>query len=219
MHLKTLKDYPEISLNLQDLTEPFNHTGIFGNNRPLHIEIGSGKGTFILNQAKNNPQTNFLGIEWANKYYRYTVDRLGRWKITNARLIRTDAEAFIADFIPSASVECFHIYFPDPWPKKRHHKRRFINRNNLDQMIRCLLPAGTIRIATDHAEYFEAITKLLKSNTDRLELTDFFPATGTIPGEWVGTNFEKKYLKQGQPIYTMAAQKISLLDRYSIYSQ
>jgi tRNA (guanine-N7-)-methyltransferase len=104
-------------------------------------------------------------------------------------------------------VECFHIYFPDPWPKKRHHKRRFLNPANLEQLLRCLRPAGRIKTATDHADYFEQIEKLFTAHTAQLEKTDFLPTAGADAGEWVGTNFERKYLKENRPIYTLAVKK------------
>ncbi len=115
---RTLKDYPHVSLKSGDLDGQIDFVRLFGRSGPVHVEIGIGRATFLLNQAKAHPQLNFLGIEWANKYYRYSVDRIGRWNLTNVRIIRTDAAQFLADFLPDASVDCFHIYFPDPWPKK-----------------------------------------------------------------------------------------------------
>jgi len=207
MSRRKLQNYPEISLKLEDLTGPVEMEYVFGRSGAVHIEIGSGKGTYLLNSAKANPGINFLGIEWANKYYRYAVDRMGRWEIKNVRLIRAEAARLIAEYIGDDCVECFHVYFPDPWPKKRHHKRRFFNQANLDQMLRCLVVSGTIRIATDHTEYFEVIAELLKKNNDSLKEIDFFPSAGAEKGEWVGTNFERKYLKQKRNIYTIAVEK------------
>jgi tRNA (guanine-N7-)-methyltransferase len=124
------------------------------------------------------------------------------------RVIRTDAGHFLANFIPSDSIDCFHIYFPDPWPKRRHHKRRFFCPANLQQLLRTLKTAGCIKVATDSAEYFELITELFEANKHRLEPTEFLPTAGAQPGEWVGTNFERKYVKQKRPIYTVAVGKI-----------
>ena len=124
------------------------------------------------------------------------------------RVIRTDAVVLIAESIADSSVDCFHIYFPDPWPKRRHHKRRFINQASLEQMLRCLKLAGSIRMATDHADYFQAVSDLVIANKDRIEKIDFFPAVEADTGEWVGTNFERKYLKQGRDIHTLAVRKI-----------
>jgi len=124
------------------------------------------------------------------------------------RIIRTDAAAFLADFISEASIECFHIYFSDPWPKKRHHKRRFICPANLEHLIRCLRTGGQLKIATDHAEYFEQIkTVLTGAGDDKLQEIDFLPTAGADAGEWVGSSFERKYLKDKRPIYTLAVRK------------
>jgi len=205
---RTINDYPEISINPEDLNGKIDFIRIFGRPGPIHVEIGSGKGTFLLNQAKDNPGDNFLGIEWARKFYRSAVDRIGRWDLKNVRIIRTDAAEFVAEFIGDNSVDCFHVYFPDPWPKKRHHKRRFLCPANLEQLIRCLKTQGQLRIATDHAEYFEKIKTFLAELSDKLEETDFLPTAGAGTGEWVGTNFERKYLKDNKPIYTVAVKKI-----------
>ncbi|MCP4258182.1 MAG: tRNA (guanosine(46)-N7)-methyltransferase TrmB [Planctomycetes bacterium] len=204
---RTLKEYPSVSLKFEDLEDKIDFVQIFGRTGEVHIEIGSGKGTFLLKQAQAHPSDNFLGIEWAGKYYRYAVDRIGRWGLTNVRIIRTDAAVFLADFTADSSVDFFHIYFPDPWPKKRHHKRRFICQANLEHLIRCLKIGGHLKIATDHANYFEVIQKLINNEKKRLEEIQFHPTAGADTGEWVGTNFERKYLKDKRPIYTLAVIK------------
>ncbi len=212
---RILKEYPSVSLRKESLRlKPENLDGkidfvrIFGRACPVHIEVGAGKGTFLLNQASAQPGNNFLGIEWARKYYRFAVDRIGRWGLTNVRIIRTDAAAFLADFIPDNSVDCFHIYFPDPWPKKRHHKRRFICPANLEHLVRCLKTGGQLKIATDHTDYFEQIKTVLTARNETLQEIDFLPTAGAEACEWVGTNFERKYLKDQRPIYTLAVRKI-----------
>jgi tRNA (guanine-N7-)-methyltransferase len=137
------------------------------------------------------------------------VDRIGRWNVTNVRIIRTDAVFFLSEFVPDSSVDCFHIYFPDPWPKKRHRKRRFFNDANVTVLIRCLKPSGDIRVATDYGEYFEQIKSVLTSRDGILKEIDFLPTAGAQIGEWVGSNFERKYLKERRPIYTIAVRKIT----------
>ncbi len=204
---RILKDYPGISLEPENLDEKIDFVRIFGRPAPLHIEIGAGKGTFLLSQAKAQPDYNFLGIEWARRYYRYAVDRIGRWGLTNVRIIRTDAAAFLADTVPDDCVDCFHIYFPDPWPKKRHNKRRLICPANIEHLIRCLKSAGQLRIATDHADYFEQIRTVLAARDKQLKEIDFIRPAGAETGEWAGTNFERKYIKDQRPIYTFAARK------------
>ena len=205
---RILQDYEGISLKAENMDGKIDFVRIFGRPGPVHIEIGAGKGTFLFGQAGAQPDDNFLGIEWARKYYRHAVDRIGRWGLTNVRIIRTDAAEFLVDSVPDGSVDCFHIYFPDPWLKKRHNKRRFICAANLEHLIRCLKTAGQLRIATDHADYFEQIKTVLAARSDVLEEIDFVKPAGAESGEWVGTNFERKYIKDLRPIYTIAARKI-----------
>jgi tRNA (guanine-N7-)-methyltransferase len=205
---RILQDYPGISLKAEDLDGKIDFVRIFGRPGPVHIEIGSGKGTFLLGQATSQPSDNFLGIEWARKYYRYAVDRIGRWDLTNVRIIRTDAAGFIADSVPDESVDCFHIYFPDPWPKKRHHKRRFICPANMAHLIRCLKTSGQIRIATDHADYFEQIKNVSAARSEALEQIEFIKPAGAESEECTGTNFERKYIREQRPIHTIAVRKI-----------
>jgi len=204
---RTLRDYPEVSLALEELGGRIQFAEIFGRACPVHVELGTGKGTFLVNEAKAQPEVGFLGVEWARKYYRYAVDRIGRHGLRNVRIIRADAASFIADFLADESVECFHIYFPDPWPKKRHHKRRLINAANLQQLLRCLKRGGLIRIATDHAGYFEAIEEVVGAAGAGLERVGFAPTAGAGPGEVTGTNYERKYIKDERDIYTVAVRK------------
>jgi tRNA (guanine-N7-)-methyltransferase len=198
-----------VSLKQENLTGRLDFGKIFGRGGAVHIEIGSGKGTFLVSQARYEPEVNFLGIEWANKYYRYAVDRIGRWDLRNVRIIRTDAAGFLAEHVGDRTVNFFHVYFPDPWPKKRHHKRRFICESNIKQMLRCLKAGGIINIATDHEDYFEhmqeVIAKQVKAGT--VEIIDFVETAGAKDEEVVGTNFERKYLRDGRIIYTLALKK------------
>jgi tRNA (guanine-N7-)-methyltransferase len=205
---RVLKKFLFVVLEPQNLVGGVGFDDIFGRLAPVHIEVGSGKGTFLVNQAKSQPDVNFIGIEWASRYYRFAVDRIGRWNLPNVRIIRTDAARFIAENVPDSTVDCFHVYFPDPWPKKRHHKRRFFNLANTDQLIRCLKPGGEIRVATDYEEYFEQIKSVLSARADRFRHADFLQTAGAQIGEWVGTNFERKYLKENRPIFTIAVRKV-----------
>ena len=116
MATRQLQNYPAISLQPEMLDGRIDFEVLFGRSGPVEIEIGSGKGTFLIQQARTFRQTSFIGIEWASKYYRFAVDRMGRWGMENVRLIRTDAAQFIADHVPDSSVDGFHLYFPDPWP-------------------------------------------------------------------------------------------------------
>jgi tRNA (guanine-N7-)-methyltransferase len=205
---RILNDYPAVSLKEENLKGKLNFRDIFGRSAPVHIEIGSGKATFLVNEAVARPYDDFLGIEWCNKIYRYAVDRVGRRRLTNVRIVRADAGAFISSYVSDGCVDCFHIYFPDPWPKKKHHKRRFVSTNNLEEMLRCLKAGGVIKIATDHAGYFDQIKQVM--GDARVKEIEFFPTSGAEQGkgEWAGTNFERKYLKEGRVIHTGAWIKL-----------
>ncbi len=205
---RIIKDYEEVSLRPEKLDGTLDFGRIFGRRRPVHIEIGSGKGTFLVSQASDQQGVNFLGIEWARKYYRLAVDRIGRWGIGNVRIIRTDAASFLQEHIGDGTVSWFHIYFPDPWPKKRHHKRRFVCNANMEQMLRCLGREGVINIATDHVGYFEQIQEVVSGQAGRVEEIEFTVAAGAVEGELAGTNFERKYIKDGRAIYTIAVKKV-----------
>jgi tRNA (guanine-N7-)-methyltransferase len=204
---RELREYTEVTLKLEDGGARLDFAQVFGRPGPVHIEIGSGKGTFLVEQAKAQPQVDFLGIEWARRFYRHAVDRAGRWGLRNVRVLRTDAATFLREFVPESSVDCFHVYFPDPWPKKRHHKRRFLQSSNLDVLIRCLKPGGELRIATDHADYFEQIRQVTSGYSETLQEIEFERPAAAREGELTGTNYERKYVKQSRPICTAAFRK------------
>jgi tRNA (guanine-N7-)-methyltransferase len=181
---------------------------IFGNDAPLHIEIGSGRGTFLVSEAKAFADINFLGIEWASRYYRHAVDRMYRHNLTNVRMIRDEAADFIAEHLGDESVDRYHIYFPDPWPKKRHNKRRLVCDENVAQMIRTLKPGGVINIATDHPDYFEQMRQvLLDPEKTQIEQTPYTKPAGARGSEMAGTNFERKYLVEGRKTNVIAVRK------------
>ncbi len=198
----------DIILPADCLDGPIDWPRLFGNDNGVEVEIGTGKGTFLINAARANPRINYLGIEWANKYYKYAADRARRWDLANIRMIRCDAKDFIARHTPPQSVQTLHIYFPDPWPKKRHHKRRLFDSNFVAAAVKALVPDGQLHVVTDHKEYFDIIEPLL-AGCVQLQLSDFKPCDTAGLGEWVGTNFERKYLAQGRTIYSCTARKIT----------
>ena len=192
-----------IGLDFEKLPRPLNFAELFGNDHPVEIEIGIGKGTFITEQAKARPDVNFLGIEWARWFWRYASDRLRRNKCENARTVRAEATYFLTEFVPSESISVLHIYFPDPWPKKRHHKRRLIQEKFMPIVQRILKPGGRLQVVTDHAEYFEQIEPVVRSCA--LRIVDYNRPGSAGEGEFVGTNFERKYRREGRPFYAIAA--------------
>lgn len=192
---------------------------LFERPAPVELEIGSGKGTFLVQEAAARPDTNFFGIEYMKKYSYYGADRCRRAGLTNVRTFAGDAVAFVTERVPDASLRVVHVYHPDPWPKARHHKRRIVNPHMLAQWLRILEPGGELRIVTDHPEYAawieEALTDFLASlagaddasgaGMERIEYTR--PASAG-EDELVGTNFERKYKRRdGRPLYPFALRK------------
>ena len=184
---------------------PIEFAKIFSNARPVEMEIGTGKGTFLLERAAARPEINFLGLEWARVYCKYAADRFRRAGVTNVRMLRTDASQFVARCLPDSSIFRLHIYFPDPWPKKRHRSRRLVQPTFVEQVRRILTPGGQLIIVTDHREYFEQIRAVL---TDAPSLAVIpMPRMSSKDGEIVGTNFERKYIAQGRAFYGLARMK------------
>ena len=179
---------------------------LFGQDLPLEMEIGTGKGGFLLNRARSIPERLFFGMEWANKYFRYATDRMARWGVTNVRLMRVDAGHLVMHHLPPEAITILHIYHPDPWPKKRHHKRRLIQPAFISAATDALVPGGRIAIQTDHEEYFQQIRETV-GQEKRLIMVPFdIPEAGIINGR-VKSNFEIKYLRDGRSIYQIAWQK------------
>src|SRR4051812_38090078 len=156
----------EFLLNLTDEAGRIRWTDIFGNDHPVELEIGSGKGTFLLAAAEANPAHNFVGIEYANAYAIFAADRLRRHNTVNARMVHAEASWWIRCHVPDASLAAVHVYFPDPWPKARHQKRRLVQVPFLKEVHRMLVPGGKLRLVTDHADYFAHMQKVLGEQTE-----------------------------------------------------
>jgi tRNA (guanine-N7-)-methyltransferase len=194
-----------VGLDVDSLPRPLDWERLFGNAHPIEIEIGMGKGTFITEQAKSRPEVNFFGIEWARWFWRYASDRLRRNGCTNARTVRAEASYFLHEFVPPHSVSVLHIYFPDPWPKARHHKRRLIQPSFMPVVQRILQPGGRIQIVTDHKGYWEENIEPTIRGASFLSIDDYTRPGSAGAGEFVGTNFERKYAREGRPFYAIAA--------------
>ena len=186
-------------------------TAWFDSPGPLEIEIGCGKGGFLLSRARANPHIRLLGIEWANKYFLYCADRIARWKLTNVRLMRTDAKFFVVNHLPSACLSMLHLFHPDPWPKRRHHKRRIVQPDFVEAAVRALNAGGIWVVQSDHEEYWGTIRNLLGHHPQLVEVPWQDVALNLAPG-WAGTNYEIKYTKEGRPIHRAAYRFVHGLD-------
>lgn len=192
----------DILLNEAVAKGPMDLPALFGNQRPVEIEIGTGKGTFILARAAARPEVNFLGIEWAGAYAAYAADRCHRAGLTNVRMLRCDAAHFFQVCLADQSLWRVHIYFPDPWPKQRHHRRRLIQPVFLQHLRRALRLGGQLIIVTDHQDYFRQIQEVVERTPGLAEAP--MPRMSDRDGEVVGTNFERKYIAQGRPFYKLS---------------
>ncbi len=207
-------DFPPLDHGPLDLRAWFSFPPVEGPARPMDLEVGSGKGTFLVQQAALTPEVDYLGIEYARAYYRHAADRARRHGLANVRMLHAEAGMFLRNFVADASFRQVHIYFPDPWPKKRHHKRRFVQESTLRELYRVLAArsdadprAGCIRLATDHAEYFEWMTEHAGKVDDLYERLPFDPPDSAGAGELVGTNFERKYRLEGRTFNGMVLRK------------
>ena len=167
---------------------------LFGNSNPLVVEIGSGKGRFLISTATEEPDRNFIGIEKSLHYHRVINQRVSKRSLRNIRLINHDAFPVLQKMFPDASVSEVHIYFPDPWPRRREQKRRIIRPEALSEIRRVLLAGGSGIYVTDHREYFDASAPLIAR---------FFRSETRIPGpaDPPRTNYEAKYRAEGREIY------------------
>jgi tRNA (guanine-N7-)-methyltransferase len=194
-----------IAVELSEL-ENCDWQKVFSNDNPVELEIGSGKAGFLLRRALEHPEINFLGIEWANEFYKYSVDRMQRRVVPNVRIVRTDASHFIRVQCPRDSLSALHVYHPDPWPKARHHKRRLFQAPFVDAAAACLRTAARWAVQTDHAEYFGIIAPLLRAHP-QLEEIEFIDHQYGVEDDLLKTNFETKYLREGRPIYRIAVRR------------
>ncbi|OLD66836.1 MAG: tRNA (guanosine(46)-N7)-methyltransferase TrmB [Acidobacteria bacterium 13_1_40CM_2_68_10] len=177
---------------------PFDFRSLFGNERSAELEIGIGKGRFLLAQAAGRPEVNFLGIEWSLKYLRLAKERAQRQGLRNVRLFRADARHVLAALLPDRSVVRVHVYCPDPWPKKRHRKRRLLTPATVAHIERVLVPGGYLDLSTDVAEYFDEIRELVPVASGlRVAEDPLFPIES--PGG--RTSYEAKYIESGRSIH------------------
>ena len=173
----------------------------------LEIEIGSGKGTFLIQEAPRWPAVNYLGIEKSVEFYRYAADRVRRRELGNVKVLRADAVEFLRFWCADAVVAVIHLYFSDPWPKKRHHKRRVIQDRMLPELHRVLATGGELRLVTDHEALWAWYEDHAARHADLFERQPMDRPESAAQGEIVGTNFERKYRLEGRSFHAMKLVK------------
>jgi tRNA (guanine-N7-)-methyltransferase len=175
---------------------------VFGNDRPVELEIGFGKGLFLLTAAQANPEVNFAGVEIVRKYQLHTATRLAKRGLRNVRVGCADVLRFLPRCVATASLQAVHVYFPDPWWKKRHHKRRVFTAAFVAECARVLRPGGQLHAATDVPEYAQLMSVLL-AEQPLLRPLPPPPENNPINDLDYLTNFERKFRKQGKPIHRL----------------
>jgi tRNA (guanine-N7-)-methyltransferase len=180
---------------------PLDVEALFGRRAPLEVEIGSGKARFLIAAARGDPAHDFLGVERSLSYYRLCRDRVARAGLDNARMLRADGHVFVETALGPASIAAMHIYFPDPWPKKKQKKRRLLDGLFLELAASRLQPGGTLRIATDHPDYGSGLGPLLETVAafERLSWEALPPPPPTY--------YEIKYAREGRAIWRFLVRR------------
>ena len=159
-------DFSRHLSEVDDLKSPFCPQSLFSQPADLEIEIGSGKGLFVLNESGKSPKRNFLGNEIAHKYCKFAAYRLAKENRCNAHMLRGDGLKLFRELLPSECAAAVHVYFPDPWWKERHRRRRVIQPGFIADLQRVLIPGGVFHFWTDVEEYFEQTIGMMKEHSD-----------------------------------------------------
>lgn len=177
---------------------------IFGNDNPVHIEVGSGKGRFITGMAAQNPNINYIGIDIQRSVLSYALDKVLEANLPNVKLLLVDGSS-LTNYFADGEVDLIYLNFSDPWPKTRHEKRRLTYKTFLDTFKQILRPAGEIHFKTDNRGLFE------------YSLTSFSQYGMTLKQVWLDlhdsdyegnimTEYEEKFSQKGQVIYRVEAK-------------
>jgi len=186
---------------LTSIIDPLDPAKWFPHSQPLEVELGSGDGTFIAQYAQRRPDRNFLGVERLLGRLR-KLDRKGlRAGLANLRLIRIEASYLLEYLLPPESVHALHVYFPDPWPKRKHRKNRLVNPRFTELAAQALTPGGTVYLRTDDSDYFAQMTAVFAANTN------FFLTEMPVELCGVLTDFEKDFLNRGVRALRAAYQR------------
>ena len=183
----------------EDYFHPLDLARLFPAPAPLEVDLGCGEGAFLIAMAKAHPGRNYIGAERLIGRIRNTSRKVERAALTNVRLLRIESAYFITHLLPPSSASRIYILFPDPWPKRRHWPRRLIQPRFLDAAALALKPDGALWIKTDEANYFAHIRKVAAE------------CACLAPGPWQGetplTDFERLYVAQGRPIYSICLNR------------
>ena len=187
-------------IELDSVTDRLDVEKIFGRNASLHVDLGCGDASFICALAERMPEKNFLGIERLLGRIRNAARKAAT--VGNVRVLRIESSYAVRYLLPAGSVETFYLLFPDPWPKRRHWRRRIVTGEFLRAISQALAENGRFLIATDHFDYFEKIEEIARANPD---FTMASPRAGDLPL----TKFQQQFRARGAVIHWLELRKVS----------
>jgi tRNA (guanine-N7-)-methyltransferase len=190
-----------------ELPRPWCPDVLFGRTAPLEVEVGSGKGLFLRNAAAAKPDVDFLGIEVAHKYAEFAAVGLAKAGLRNAVMVEGDGLRLFQELIPDNSLAAVHVYFPDPWWKKRHRRRRVMRESFLRDVERTLQPGGSLHFWTDVEEYFQTSLELIAAQTTLLGPLPV-PETPAEHDMAYRTHFERRVRLASEPVFRSEFKKI-----------
>jgi tRNA (guanine-N7-)-methyltransferase len=188
------------------ILEPLSFRDIFNADRLVEVDLGSGPGKFLVESALKFQERNFLGIERLLGRVRKTCRIASEIGLTNLRVLRLELDYTVRFLLPENSVWRFHLNFPDPWPKRRHHARRVVDGEFLSAIHRSLIDGGELWIKTDHQDYFLRISKAAIES-------DLWNPSDWVDEGYPLTDFEEQFLAQALPIYRLRLGKRNSLPR------
>ncbi|PYK20216.1 MAG: tRNA (guanosine(46)-N7)-methyltransferase TrmB [Verrucomicrobia bacterium] len=190
---------PSRLIELDSLTDRLDLQKIFERNSPLHVDLGSGDGSFLCSLAQRMPHKNFLGVERLLNRVRTSTRKAAT--LDNVRLLRMESFYAVRYLLPPESVERFYLLFPDPWPKRRHHRRRIVTPDFVSSIHAALQKDGSIYIATDDVDYFGEIKEIAESNSGF--------AIGEGDADLPQSKFGRIFREKHAPVHWLELRKIS----------